>query len=103
MVWSLTLEGKDDQKSISGLSQNKYLEFLEVFFTLGKQHAKKTTRIAFVNADWRDFQNTPASEQAGKGGILIDDYFKILKKTGWQHTHIILLPVLIAILTCHRL
>jgi len=82
-----------DEKSISGLSKNKYLEFLEVFFVLAEQHAKKTTRIAFINADWRDFQNTPASEEAGKGGILIDDYLDILKRAGWQRTHIIQAPM----------
>jgi len=82
-----------DEKSISGLPQNKYLEFLEAFFALVKRHAKKTTRLAFINADWRDFQNTPASEETGKGGILINNYLDILKKTGWQHTHIIQAPM----------
>ena len=82
-----------DEQSISGLSQNKYLEFLEAFFALVKLHAKKTTRLAFINADWRDFQNTPASEEAGKGGILIDDYLEILKRAGWQRTHIIQAPM----------
>ena len=67
-----------DEKSISGLTQNKYFEFLEAFFALVKRHAKKTTRLAFINADWRDFQNTRASEETGKGGILIDDYLDIL-------------------------
>ncbi len=82
-----------DEKSISGFSQNEYLEFLEAFFVLVKRHAKKTTRIAFINADWRNFQNTPASEETGKGVILIDDYLEILKRTGWQRTHIIQAPM----------
>ena len=80
------------EKSISGLPKNKYLEFLEAFFALLKQNAKKTTRLAFINADWRDFQNKPAAEESGKGAILIDDYIRILNKTGWQHTHIIQAP-----------
>jgi hypothetical protein len=46
-----------DEKSISGLSKKAYLEFLEAFFVLLKQNVKKTTRMAFINADWRDFQN----------------------------------------------
>ncbi|WP_299982199.1 DNA methyltransferase [Desulfobacula sp.] len=82
-----------DEKSISGFSQDKYLEFLEAFFVLVKHHVKKTTKLAFINADWRDFQNTPASEEAGKGGILIDDYLEILKRAGWQRTHIIQAPM----------
>ena len=82
-----------DKKSISGLSRKAYLEFLEAFFVLLKQNVKKTTRMAFINADWRDFQNTPAIEEKYKGGILIDDYLDILKKTGWYHTHIIQAPM----------
>ena len=82
-----------DKKSISGLPKKEYLEFLEAFFALLKQNAKKTTRLAFINADWRDFQNKPAAEESGKGAILIDDYLRILNKTGWQHTHIIQAPM----------
>ena len=69
------------------------LIFLEAFFALVKRHAKKTTRIAFINADWRDFQNTQANEETGKGDILIDDYLDILKRTGWRRTHIIQAPM----------
>ena len=66
---------------------------LEAFFALLKQNTKKTTRLAFINADWRDFQNKPAAEESGKGAILIDDYLRILNKTGWLHTHIIQAPM----------
>jgi septum formation topological specificity factor MinE len=50
-------------------------------------------RLAFINADWRDFQNTPAMAETHKGGILINDYLEILNKTGWYHTHIIQAPM----------
>jgi DNA-binding CsgD family transcriptional regulator len=40
-----------DRKSISGLPKKEYLEFLEAFFALLKQNAKKTTRLAFINAE----------------------------------------------------
>jgi hypothetical protein len=82
-----------DKKSISGLSKKEYLEFLEAFFALLKLNAKNTTRLAFINADWRDFQNKSATEETGKGAILIDDYLGILNRTGWQHTHIIQAPM----------
>jgi len=82
-----------DKNSISGLPKKEYLEFLEAFFALLKQNAKKTTRLAFINADWRDFQNKPATEESGKGAILIDHYLRILNKTGWRHTHIIQAPM----------
>jgi len=77
------------EKSISGLPRKEYLEFLEAFFALVKQHAKKTTKLAFINTNWRDFQNQPAAEESRKGVILIDDYFRILNKPGWWHTHTI--------------
>jgi hypothetical protein len=82
-----------DEKSISGLSKTAYLDFLEAFFVLLKRNVKKTTRLAFINADWRDFQNKPAIEEKYKGGILIDDYLDILKRTGWYNTHIIQAPM----------
>ena len=82
-----------DEKSISGLPKKEYLQFLEAFFALLKQNAKKTTRLAFINADWRDFQGKPAAEESGKGAIMIDNYLRVLNKTGWQHTHIIQAPM----------
>ena len=82
-----------DKNSISGLPKKEYLQFLEAFFALLKQNAKKTTRLAFINSDWRDFQNKPASEESRKGAILIDAYLNILNKTGWWHTHFIQAPM----------
>ncbi len=57
------------------------------------RHTKKTTRLAFINADWRDFQNKPLVDENREDSILIDDYLKILNKSGWQHTHIIYAPL----------
>jgi hypothetical protein len=67
------------------LPKKEYLEYLEAFFALLKQNAKKTTR--------RDFNSKPAAEESAQGAILIDDYLRILNKTGWQHTHIIQAPM----------
>jgi len=58
-----------------------------------KRHTKKTTRLAFINADWRDFQNTPAAEETREGTILMEDYIGILNKTGWRHTHTTYAPM----------
>ena len=54
---------------------------------------KATTKPAFINADWRDFQNKPAVDEDREASILIDDYLRISNKTGWQHTHIIQAPM----------
>ena len=82
-----------DPDAISGLSKEQYLEFLESFFALAHQNAKKSTRIAFVNADWRDFQNTPADNEIRVNSILINDYLRILNQSGWQETHIFQAPL----------
>ena len=51
------------------------------------------TKLAFINADWRNFQHTPAVNEIPKDAILVDDYLKILHKTGWRRTHIIQAPL----------
>ena len=82
-----------DERSISGLSRYRYLDFLERFFILARQNSKKSTTLALINADWRDFQGTPAREEAWGNSIMVDDYLNILKKCGWQKTHIIQAPM----------
>ena len=84
---------KYDPDGISGLSKEKYLEFLENFFSSGHLNAKKSTQMAFINADWRDFQNTPARNETRANSILINDYLRILNQSGWQETHIFQAPL----------
>ena len=82
-----------DPDGISGMSKANYLKFLENFFALAHLNAKKSTQMAFINADWRDFQNTPAKNETRVNSILIDDYLRIINKSGWEHTHIIQAPL----------
>ena len=82
-----------DPDGISGLSKEKYLEFLGNFFALAHLNVKKSTRMAFINADWRDFQSTPARNEMTGNSIMIDDYLHIMKKNGWQRTHIMQAPL----------
>ena len=82
-----------DPDAISGLSKKKYLEFLDNFFALAHLNAKKSTQMAFINADWRDFQNTPAKNETRVNSILINDYLRILNQSGWQETHIFQAPL----------
>ena len=81
------------EQSISGLSREAYLRFLEKFFLFLKKISKKNTRLAFINSDWRDFQNCPADKEDPEQGILIVDYYEILKRTGWTLSHIIQAPL----------
>ena len=82
-----------DAKSISGFSREEYLSFLERLFALAHQNAKKTTQLAFINADWRDFQGTPAREEERANAILVTDYIRALNRSGWGETHIIQAPL----------
>jgi len=81
------------EKSISGLSKTAYLAFLERFFLFLKQIARKDARLAFINADWRDFQNCPAGNEDPGQAILLVDYHDMFKKTGWTLTHVIQAPM----------
>jgi hypothetical protein len=82
-----------DGKDLSGLSREAYLYFLGRFFKLAHENSKKGTALAFINADWRDFQSTPAMDERRKNSIMIDDYLNALGKRGWEATHIIQAPM----------
>jgi DNA-binding XRE family transcriptional regulator len=88
-------KGKASEKipSISSYPKGKYEEFFKRFFFLAHQNAKKTTLIAFLNADWRDFQSTPALKENPDNSITIFDYHRILSRTGWKVTHRIECPL----------
>ena len=82
-----------DPDGISGLSKEKYLEFLENFFALAHLNTKKSTRLASINSDWRDFENTPAMDEDPEKSIMINDYVTALHKSGWRYTYIISAPL----------
>jgi len=81
------------QESISTLSRNKYLEFFKELFPLFREHAKAHARIAFLNADWREFQGVSATEEDPEQSIFLSDYIDLLKDSGWQLTHIVDCPL----------
>ena len=79
--------------SISDFSRPMYLKFFKNIFSLMKKHSKHSTRIAFLNADFRDFQGTTALKEPGKNAILMLDYMKLLEESGWEITHLIDCPL----------
>ncbi len=85
--------GSYAKNSIARLSRFEYLQFLENFFHFLKQATKKTTRLALINSDWRDFQSCPALEEDALNAILLTDYNKVLETAGWELTHIIQAPL----------
>ena len=79
--------------SISSYTKEEYERFLEGFFMLAHQNANRTSRMAFLNADWRDFESTPALKEKPDKSITIFDYHRLLSKTGWKVTHRIECPL----------
>ena len=82
-----------EEESISNLSREEYLDFLERFFRLALENSKKGTRIVMINADWRDFQGTPALEEDEEAAILIIDYGILMRKAGWAVSHVMQAPM----------
>jgi len=79
--------------SISDFSRSCYLKFFKDLFCLMKDHSKPSTRIAFLNADFRDFQGTPALDEDPENAILLLDYMNLLVSCGWKITHLIDCPL----------
>ena len=79
--------------SISDFSRSRYLKFFKVLFSLMKDHSKPSTRIAFLNADFRDFQGIPAFDENPENAILVLEYAKLLENCGWKITHLLDCPL----------
>jgi plasmid maintenance system antidote protein VapI len=88
-------EKKTDGKAppISSYTKEQYEKFFESFFILAHKNTGEMTTIAFLNADWHDFESTPASEEKPDKSITIFDYHRILTKTGWKVTRRIECPL----------
>ncbi len=82
-----------EEESISNLSKKDYLDFLERFFRLASENSKRDTSLAMINADWRDFQNTPAKDEIRKNSILMNDYLNAMEKSGWEEIQVMWSPM----------
>jgi len=81
------------EESISVLSRKQYLKFFKELFPLLREYTKTHARIAFMNADWRDFQGVSARQEDPGQSIFLSDYIHHLKDSGWEITHIIDCPM----------
>lgn len=78
---------------ISDLSRAEYLRFFAQFFALARANIRQGGRLAFLNADWRDFQSTAALDENPTNAITMFDYGKLITGAGWEITHIIDCPL----------
>ena len=79
--------------SISDFSRPQYLKFFTDLFCLMKEHSKPSTRIAFLNADFRNFQGILAFDENPDNAILMVTYAKLLETSGWKITHLLDCPL----------
>ena len=86
-------ENQYTKDSISSLSRKEYLKFFKELFPLFREYTKAHTRIAFMNADWRNFQGIAAVEEDPGQSIFLSDYIDLLKDSGWEITHIVDCPL----------
>ena len=82
-----------EEESVSNFTREGYMDFLERFFRLSIENSKKGTRLVMINADWRDFQGTPALEEDEEAAILIIDYGNLMRKAGWAVSHVMQAPM----------
>ena len=86
-------ENQYTKDSISSLSRKEYLKFFKELFPLFREYTKAHARIAFMNADWRNFQGVAAVEEDPGQSIFLSDYIDLLKDSGWEITHIVDCPL----------
>lgn len=82
-----------ERPSISSFTKEEYAHFLEDFFRLAHENSRPTTRLAFLNADWIDFESTPALQVNPDNCITAFDYYRILSETGWKVVYRIECPL----------
>ena len=79
--------------SISDFSRSQYLKFFKKIFSILRKHSKPFTRMAFLNADYRDFQGVSALDENPDKAILMLTYGKLLETCGWKVTHLLDCPL----------
>jgi hypothetical protein len=70
--------------SISSFTKKAYEAFFKDFFTLAHENTNPGASLAFLNADWYDFESTPAAQEDPGRSITIFDYHRLLTQTGWK-------------------
>lgn len=86
-------EKSDGLTPISSLTRDDYLTFFADFFRLALEHTKPGARVAFLNADWRDFQSKAAMEEVKAGTVTVFDYHRLLEDAGWEVSHRVECPM----------
>lgn len=81
------------EDSISALPQPEYLQFFREWAILAAENTKASTRLALLEADWRDFESTAAVKENPRNAVTIFDYVREVGQGGWELTHRIEAPL----------
>ena len=79
--------------SISDFTKPQYLSFFRNIVSLMIEQSNPSTLMAFLNADFRDFQGIPAVDENPNNAILMFTYAKLLETCGWKITHLMNCPL----------
>ncbi|MCF8037541.1 MAG: hypothetical protein K9K62_11775 [Desulfobacteraceae bacterium] len=66
------------------MSKKEYEAFFKDFFTLAHENTNPGASLAFLNADWYDFESTPAAREDPGRSITLFDYHRLMTQTGWK-------------------
>ncbi|MBC8441492.1 MAG: hypothetical protein H8D87_17620 [Deltaproteobacteria bacterium] len=69
---------------MSSFTKKEYEAFFKDFFFLAHENTRPAATLAFLNADWYDFESTPAAQEDPGRSITIFDYHRLLTQTGWK-------------------
>lgn len=78
---------------VSDLDRSRYLDFFYEFFALASENVAAGAWLAFLNADWYDFQSTPAVSEDASRAITVLDYAELMDMAGWQVVRLIDTPM----------
>jgi len=87
------IEAEYGENSISALPRSEYLKFFREWAVLTAENTKASTRLALLEADWRDFESTAAMNENPRNAVTILDYVREVSQGGWELTHRIEAPL----------
>lgn len=79
--------------SISSFPRDEYLAFFQEMFCKFKEYSKRFTWIAFLNADWYDFQGKTTRDEDPAQSIRQSHYERLLEEAGWTIYRVIDCPL----------
>lgn len=81
------------EASISNMDRQEYMNFFQEMFAKFAEYSKKGAFIAFLNADWYDFQGVSTMDEDPSLSIRQSQYEALLEQAGWTIYRVIDCPM----------